>query len=103
MAVRYVVLAGLVGCGAAGLAGKLALPLFIALKMLALAACITLGLVVRRQLVPLFPAIIAMRQNGPTPDSDAAIDKVLGQTKPTVMVLWVFVLGACWLGLATPT
>lgn len=102
IAIRYVVLLALVGCGAAGLTGKLALPLFISLKLLVLAACITIGLIVRRQLVPLFPAIISMRAYGPTPESDAAISRVLGQTKPTVMVLWGFVLLACWLGLATP-
>lgn len=102
MGIRYVVLAGLVGVGGLGVAGQIAIPLFIALKLLVLAACMTLGLIVRRQLVPLFPAIITMKQTGPTPESNAAIDRVLGQTKPTVMVLWVFVLIACWLGLATP-
>jgi hypothetical protein len=102
IAVRYVVLATLVAAGGAGLAGAIALPLFIALKLLVLAGCITIGLIVRRQLVPLFPAIIALRQNGPTPEGDAAIRAVISVTQPTVMVLWVLVLVASYLGLATP-
>ncbi len=100
--VRYVVLAALVAAGVAGLTGAVALPLFIALKLLLLAGCVTIGLIVRRQLVPLFPAIIDLRQNGPTPEGDAAIKGVIAITQPTVMVLWGLVLVASFLGLATP-
>ena len=99
---RYVVLAALIGSGVAGLAGAIALPLFISFKLLALATCIAIGLLVRRQLVPLFPAIIALRENGPTPEGDKAIAGVIAITQPTVMVLWVVVLIASFLGIATP-
>lgn len=102
IAVRYVVLAGLIGSGIGGLAGAIALPLFISLKLLALATCIAIGLLVRRQLVPLFPAIVALRENGPTPDGDRAIAGVIAITQPTVMALWAVVLVACFLGIATP-
>jgi hypothetical protein len=102
MAVRYIVLAGLILAGIAGLAGAIVLPLFIALKLLVLAVCITIGLIVRRQLVPLFPAIIALREHGQTAEGDRAIAGVIAVTQPTVMVLWVMVLIACFLGLATP-
>lgn len=102
IAVRYVVLAGLIGSGGAGLLGVITLPLFISLKLLALATCISIGLLVRRQLVPLFPAIIALRENGPTPEGDRTISGVIAITQPTVMVLWVVVLIACFLGIAKP-
>lgn len=102
IAVRYIVLAGLIGSGVAGLLGFIALPLFISLKLLALATCISIGLLVRRQLVPLFPAIIALRENGPTPEGDRTISGVIAITQPTVMVLWVVVLIACFLGIAKP-
>ncbi len=99
-------ISGLLGAkavtGLAGLLGTIALPLFIALKLLLLAICITIGLIVRRQLVPLFPAIISLRQNGPTPETDRAIAAVIAVTQPTVMVLWGVVLLACLLGIATP-
>ncbi|WP_298199430.1 hypothetical protein [Novosphingobium sp.] len=102
LAIRYAVFAALAGSGAAGLAGALALPQFIALKLLVLAGCVALGLVVRRQLVPLFPAIVALRRDGPTPAVDAVIRGVIAVTQPTVMILWALVLVASLLGLATP-
>lgn len=102
LAVRYIVLAALLACGVAGLAGLIALPLFIALKCLMLALCISIGLLVRRQLVPLFPAIISLRENGPTPEGDRTIAGVIAITQPTVMTLWCVVLIACFLGIATP-
>ncbi len=102
MAVRYVVLAALIGGGLAGLTDAVMLPLFISLKLLALAVCISIGLVVRRQLVPLFPAIIALREQGPTPEGDRTIAGVIAITQPTVIMLWIVVLIACLLGIATP-
>ncbi|MGC6329195.1 hypothetical protein [Rhizorhabdus sp. FW153] len=102
MGVRYVVLAGLIGSAIAGLTGAVTLPLFISLKLLALAVCIAIGLLVRRQLVPLFPAIIALREHGPTPEGDRTIAGVIAITQPTVIMLWIVVLIACLLGIATP-
>ncbi|WP_324699582.1 hypothetical protein [Novosphingobium sp. RL4] len=100
--VRYIVLAGLAAAVILGLSGQIALPLFITLKMLALGACITLGLVVRRQLVPLFPAIVQMRESGPTPETDRVIAAVNGRARISVLTIWVLVLIACFLGIATP-
>lgn len=100
--VRYVALLGLAGAGVAGLSGAVDLPMFIALKLLVLAGCIVIGLIVRRQLVPLFPAIIALREHGPTPEGDRVIKDVISVTQPTVLILWGLVLAASFLGLATP-
>lgn len=102
IAVRYVVLLALAGSGIAGLIGALELPLFIACKLLILAGCISLGLLVRRQLVPLFPAIVAMKENGATPETDRQIRAVIQKTRPSVMSIWALILVAALLGLATP-
>ena len=102
LAVRYLLLACLLAAGGAGLAGRLALPLFIALKLIVLALCIGAGLLVRVQLVPLFPAIGAMKAAGASPQTDATIRAVLGRTTPTVQAIWGLVLVACLLGLGTP-
>lgn len=102
LAIRYIVLAALVLSGVAALAGVIAMPLFIALKLLVLAACIALGLLIRRQLVPLFPAIGQMRASGPTAETDRAMIDVISRTRPTVITLWVLVLIASYLGIATP-
>lgn len=102
IAIRYAVLLALVSAAAAGLGGVIALPLFLSLKLLALAGCVAIGLVVRRQLVPLFPAIAALREHGATPETNRAIAGVIGVTQPTVMLLWALVLLASFLGIATP-
>lgn len=102
IAVRYVVLIALAGSGIAGLIGALEIPLFIACKLLILAGCISLGLLVRRQLVPLFPAIVAMKENGATPETDRQIRAVIQKTRPSVMSIWALILVAALLGLATP-
>jgi hypothetical protein len=103
LAVRYAVLAALLLAGIAALAGTVAMPLFITLKLLILAACIALGLLVRRQLGPLFPAIAQMRESGPTAASDQAMAGVISRTRPTVILLWVMILIASYLGIATPS
>jgi len=102
IAVRWAVLIALYAIGLAGLFKGVDLPLFIALKMIVLATCISLGLIVRRQLVPLFPAIRDMIETGPTPQTDAAIARVNGRARVSVMTLWLMLLVATWLGIATP-
>ena len=100
--VRYVLLAGLVAVALAGLFGILAIPLFICLKLLLLAGAMALGVLVRRQLVPLFPAIAALRQHGASPATDAAIRGVLLRTTRSVLGIWAVILLAAFIGLATP-
>lgn len=102
IAIRYVVLVGLAGTGIAGLAGAITLPYFIALKLCILAACISLGLLVRVQLVPLFGAIRTMVATGPTPETDATIAAVNARARISVLTIWALVLAASFLGLATP-
>lgn len=102
IAVRYIVLIALAGSGIAGLVGDLQVPFFIACKLLVLAACISIGLLVRRQLVPLFPAIVAMKEHGATPETDRQIRAVIAATRPSVMTIWALVLVAALLGIATP-
>jgi hypothetical protein len=103
IAIRWGVLAGLGGYALASLAGLVAAPLFIALKMLILAIAISCGLLIRRQLAPLGPPVTTMLTTGPTPESDAAISAVLEATRPVVLTLWALLIGAAFLGLFTPT
>lgn len=102
IAVRWFVLAALFASGAAGLLNVIELPLFIALKLIVLGACITLGLIVRRQLVPLFPAIREMASTGPTPRTDAIIAGVNARARVVVLTLWLLLVVAAYLGIATP-
>ena len=100
--IRYIMLAGLAVAGIAGLKGDIAIPLFISIKFFLLAACITLGLLVRRQLVPLFGAIRTMATTGPTPETDATIVRVNEGARVLVLMIWALVLVASFLGIATP-
>jgi len=100
--VRWAVLATLYLAGFAGVFKAIELPLFIALKLIVLATCITLGLIVRRQLVPLFPAIREMASTGPTPQTDAVIAGVNARARRAVLTLWALLVAAAYLGIATP-
>lgn len=102
IAIRYVVLTALGLAGLGGLAGAFAIPFFIALKLCILACCIALGLIVRKQLVPLFGAIRLMTTSGPTPDTDATIAAVNSRARVSVLTIWALVLLASFLGIATP-
>ncbi len=101
-AIRHTALALLTINGIAGLTGTLAMPKFIAIKLLLLAIGIGLGLLIRRQLAPLFPAVGALRAKGDSPETNAAIAGVLGRTTVSVMCIWALVLIAAFTGIATP-
>jgi hypothetical protein len=102
IAIRWIVLAGLSAAGGWIVVNKAA-PLFIGLKLLILAACILLGLLVRMVLAPLGPAIVVLTSpTGPTPESDAAIKAVMAKARPLVMSLWALLVVAALLGAATP-
>jgi hypothetical protein len=102
LTVRYLVLVGLALLGIIGLVADLPIPFFIAVKMLLLAGCVGLGLIVRRQLVPLFGAIRTMNATGPTAESDAALLSANRSTRVSVITIWILVLSASLLGIATP-
>lgn len=102
MAIRWAVLAALYAAGIGGLSGLIAMPLFIALKLIVLASCVGLGLLVRRQLVPLFPAIRAMIATGATAETDAVIAGVNARARRSVITIWLLLVVAAWLGIATP-
>jgi hypothetical protein len=102
VALRWAALAALTLAGISGLAGMIRLPLFIALKLLVLAACFGLGLVVRHQLIPMFPAVRTMLATGATPATDAVVADVLARAKIPVLTIWVLLLIAAWLGISHP-
>lgn len=79
------------------------LPLFIAIKVAILATTIVLGLLIRRALGPFGAAFSTMIATGPTAQSDAIIAKSMAQSRPAVLAIWVLLLLAALLGIATPT
>jgi hypothetical protein len=103
LAIRWAVLAALMVAGGLGIAHRVQMPLFIALKFLILGCAILLGLLLRRLLGPLFPPVVEMRKSGvSTPESDRVIAGVIARTRPAVVMIWVLVLAASLVGLARP-
>jgi hypothetical protein len=102
MAIRLAALTGFAGAGAAGLAGVIALPLFIAGKLLVLALAVFAGLMVRRVLAPFGAAFgrIAAGQGDET--AETLVRTSLSKARFWVFVIWAAVLGAAALGVLHP-
>lgn len=99
---RAVFLAGLTLAGIAGLAGILAVPAFIAGKFLLLALCVAMGLCVRAALAPFGPAYARLASGAAGPQDNRAIRSALGRARPFVVVIWIALAGAAFLGVLTP-
>ena len=102
LAMRGTLLAALSLAGAAGLARLWPAPLFLALKLLALAAAVARGLLIRAQLKPLGPALAALAGGDEDGAADAAIRGLLARSRPLVLGIWLLTCAAALLGLAKP-
>lgn len=101
LAMRWALLIGLSGWAVAGLADVTPLALFLEVKLLILAACIALGLLIRRVLRPLGPALAGLAG----PDAVAAetgLAKTLSRARPLVACIWALLIAAALIGLWTP-
>ena len=100
---RWAFLLGLAGTGAAALLGEVALPRFLALKLLLLAFAVLMGLLIRRVLTPFGPAFGRLMAEGPSPATDAALRAPIARARPFVLSIWAALILAAYLGIATPT
>lgn len=99
---RYTYLLSLFGLAIAALTGMIFLPLFIVLKLIILGIAIGMGLYIRHALRDFGPAYGDFAENGATPENNAIIQKSLNQARPAVMVIWLALAIAAFLGVATP-
>lgn len=102
LGIRWLALAALAGAGGAALAGALELPLFLAVKLLILAAAIGAGLAVRGALKRFGPAIGRLAAGDADPDTNAAIAGSLARVRPAVLLIWLLLVAAAFLGIWTP-
>jgi hypothetical protein len=102
LGLRVLFLVALVVTAGAALLQALAIPTFIALKMLLLAFAISMGLLVRRFLAPFGPAYAKLASVGPDEATNTAIRSSLARARPAVMAIWAALVAAAWLGVATP-
>ena len=100
--VRYGVLSALTVGGAGVVSGLVDAPLFIGVKLLLLAVCVALGLGVRMVLAPFGPAVAGMIADGASPETNAVIASAIGRVRPMVVGIWVCLIAAAALGVATP-
>ena len=100
---RWAFLLSLAATGAAALAGEVALPRFLAFKLLLLAFAVLMGLLIRRTLIPFGPAFGRLVAEGPSPEVDAALRAPIARARPFVLSIWAALLLAGYLGIATPT
>lgn len=101
LAIRCAAILALGGWALAGLAGALSLPLFLELKLLLLAGCILLGLLIRRVLTPLGPALAGLSGPDP-PGAEARLAETLAAARPLVACIWALLILAALTGLWTP-
>lgn len=100
LGLRWVAAAALGAGGLAGLGGATGWPLFLNLKLLILAGCVLTGLLVRRLTADLGPALGALATG--QADADGRIARSLAVTRPAVLLIWLLLLAASFLGLWKP-
>ncbi len=99
--IRWLMIAGLLLVAFVSMMPDGLLPAFLALKCVLLAVCICLGLIIRRVLVGLGPAIAGLGTNGGEA-AELALAGVLKRARPLVAAIWVVLIGAAWTGLVKP-
>lgn len=101
LAVRCILILGLLAAAVWNLAGAGDLPRFLSLKLLALAGCTGLGLYIRSVLKPLGPALMGLSG----PDAAAAESRLaatLQRARPLVTGIWALLIAAAALALFKP-
>lgn len=76
-------------------------PLFLKAKFVLLALAVIAGLVIRQRIAPLGPALAGLAA-GTTAMSDPVITRSLARARPLVVMIWMTLLAAAWLGLTKP-
>lgn len=102
LGIRWLVLAGLVTAALVLEPPGGALPLFVQIKLLILAAAIGCGLWIRVILGPFGAAFGALAAGRAEAAEDAVIHSALARARPIVLCLWALLLAAAGLGIAKP-
>lgn len=98
---RWLLICGLAASAAWNIAGPGGLPLFLSLKLLALAACTALGLYIRAVLRPLGPALAGL--SGPeAAAAELSLATTLNRARPLVTCIWALLITATLLALLKP-
>lgn len=96
--IRWAAIVALAGAALAALTGSVALPAFLAVKLLLLAAAIFMGLMIRIVLKPLGPALAGLAGDQAAA-AEASLAKTLKHARPLVMIIWALIVSAAFVGL----
>lgn len=99
--IRWILSIGLIVVGIGSFVGQVRLPDFIALKFVLLAMAIFMGLMIRKVLAPLGPALAGLSGSDPEA-AEAQVARTLGRARPLVLVIWCLILIASLTGLLKP-
>lgn len=101
--VRLAVIAGFLAVGIAGLAGYGPVnQAWLAAKLVVFALAVAAGLAIRVLAAPFGPAFARVMAEGSRPELEAAMQRAMSRAKPAVVLIWILLLVAAWLGLAKP-
>lgn len=67
-----------------------------------LAALVTSGLAVRLLAAPFGPAFAQVMESGSEPGLEATLSRAMARAKRVVVLIWVLLVAAAWLGVAKP-
>jgi len=102
LSLRWLTMAGLVAIAIAALTGHADWPLFLSIKLILLAVAIALGLLIRRVLSPLGPALAALAGRQDVATGEAQLRTLMTRARPLVMMIWACLLAAAFIGLWKP-
>ena len=102
LGIRWVVLFALVVTGVGMVTGAVEAPLFLGLKVLILAAAIATGLWVRQLIAPFGAAFATLVTAGQSDDGNQIIARALARARPAVILIWLLLLSAAFLGFWRP-
>lgn len=101
LGLRWALILGLAAAAAWNLSGSGSLPLFLSLKLLALAGCTALGLFIRAVLKPLGPALMGLAGAEPSA-AEASLAATLNRARPLVTSIWALLIAAAFLAVLKP-
>ncbi len=103
IAFRWVVIISvLVSVTVATVTGRLEAVPWVTWKLVLFAALVFFGVMVRRRLAPVGPAIAEMEQSGPSPQLDSTIGSAVSGARVFMLASWLALAGAAALGTFQP-
>lgn len=99
---RYGLVIALIAAATSDFIFDAPIPLFISLKMLCLAGCVVLGLLIRHWLEPLGSALAGIMSDAPE-QHELSLKQTLEKVRPLVVGIWILLISAAFLGIWAPT